>query len=76
MPSTYGMIGYRLDIKNRRLQKPLAKHFNFVGHSLDDLSIFVVGKIHREDASFRKAKESYWIRLLWSLAPEGLNLVP
>ena len=52
------MNGHRLDIKNRRLEKSVAKHFNFVGHSLDDLSIFIVEKIHREDASFRKAKES------------------
>ena len=63
------MNGHRSDIKNRRLEKPVAKHFNSVGHSLDDLSIFVVEKIHPEDASSRKAKESYWIRLLRLLAP-------
>ena len=68
------MNGHRSDIKNRRLEKLVAKHFNSVGHSLDDLSIFVVEKIHQEDASFLKAKKSYWIRLLRSLAPEGLNL--
>ena len=70
------MNRHRADIKNQRLEKPVAEHFNSVGHSLDNLSIFVVEKIHREDASFRKAKESYWIRLLRSLAPEGLNLDP
>ena len=52
---------HRSDIKNRRLEKPVAEHFNSVGHFLDDLSIFAVEKIHQEDASFRKAKENYWI---------------
>ena len=52
------------------------KHFNSVGHSLYDLSIFVVEKIYWEDVSFCKAKESYWIRLLRSLAPERLNIDP
>ena len=70
------MNGHQSDIKNRRLEKLVAKHFKSVGHSLDDLSIFVVEKMHWEDASFRKAKESYWIRLLWSLASEGLHLDP
>ena len=65
-----------LDIKNQHPEKPVAKHFNSIGHSLDNLLIFVVENIHREDSMFHKAKESYWIRLLWSLAPEGLNLDP
>ena len=44
--------------------------------ALEDLSIFVIKQIHREEANFRKAKESYWIQMLRSLAPEGLNLDP
>ena len=68
--------GHRSDIKNRRLEKPVAKHFNLSNHSLKDLFIFVIEKIHRDDAGFRKAKESYWIQTLRSLTPEGLNLDP
>ena len=64
------------DIKHRRLKKPVANHFNSEGHSLEDLSIFVIEQIHREEASFRKAKESYWIQTLRSLAHEGPNLDP
>ena len=33
------MNGHRLDIKHRRLEKPMANHFNSEGHSLEDLSI-------------------------------------
>ena len=47
-----------------------------MGHSLDDLSIYVIEEIHREEAVFRKAKESHWIQTLRTLAPEGLNLEP
>ena len=70
------MNGHRSDIKHRRLEKPVAAHFNSEGHSLQDLSIFVIEQIHREEASYRRAKESYWIQTLRSLAPEELNLDP
>ena len=68
------MNGHRSDIKHQRLEKPVAQHFNSNDHSLEDLSIFVIEKIHREEATFCKAKESYWIQTLRLLTPEGLNL--
>ena len=71
------MNGHRSDLKHRRLEKPVASHFNSEGlRSLEDLSIFVIEQIHKEKANFRKAKESHWIRTLRSLVPEGLNLNP
>ena len=70
------MNSHRCDNKHQHLEKPVASHFNSEGHSLEDLSIFVIEQIHKEEASFQKVKESYWIRILWSLAPEGLNLDP
>ena len=66
----------RSDIKHQRLEKLVAAHFNSEGHSLRDLSIFVIEQIHREEASYSRAKESYWIQTLQLLAPEGLNLNP
>ena len=53
------MNGHCSDTNHRRLEKPDAKHFNSMGHSLEDLSIYIIEEIHREDAVFRKAKESY-----------------
>ena len=70
------MNGHRSDIKHRRLENPVANHLNSEGHSLEDLSIFVIEQIHQEEANFRKGKESYWIQTLRSLAPEGVNLDP
>ena len=57
------MNGHSSDIKHRRLEKPVAEHFNSTGHSLEDLSIYVIEKIHREEAIFRKAKEATGSRL-------------
>ena len=58
------MNGHRLDIKNRCLEKLVAKHFNSIGHSLDGLSILLAEKIHQKDSMIGNAKVSYWIRLL------------
>ena len=63
-------------IKHQHLEKTVATRFNSEGHSLEDLSIFVIEQIHGEKANFRKAKESDWIRTLRSLVPGGLNLDP
>ena len=70
------MNGHQSDIKHQHLKKPVAAHFNSEGHSLQDLSIFVIEQIHREEASYRRAKESYWIQTLRSLAPEELSPDP
>ena len=35
----------------------MAAHFNSKGHSLQDLSIFVIEQIHREEVSYCRAKE-------------------
>ena len=70
------MNGHCSDIKRRHLEKPVAKHCNSTGHSLEDLSVYVIDEIQREEATFRKVKESHWIQTLRKLAPEGLNLKP
>ena len=57
-------------------KKTVTAHFNSEGHSLQDLSIFVIEQIHREEASYSRAKESYRVWTLRSLAPEGLHLDP
>ena len=68
------LTGHRSDIHHRRLDRPVAKHFNLLDHSLDDLTIMIIEKIHRVDALFRKRRESHWIQAVRSLTPDGLNL--
>ena len=72
------MNGHQPDIKHQRLEKPVAAHFNSEGHYLQNLSIFVIEQIHREEASYRRAKESYWIQGSQIADPRGtgLNLNP
>ena len=42
---------------------------------MDDLRIMVIEKVHREDTTLRRRKESYyWIKTLQSMAPDGMNL--
>ena len=67
------LTGHRSDISHRRLDRPVAHHFNQPHHSLKDLTIMIIEKIYREDANFRKLKESYWIETIKTLSPNGLN---
>ena len=49
--------GHQLDIRHRHLEKPVAAHFNSKGHSLQELFIFIIKQIHREEASYYRVKE-------------------
>ena len=68
------LTGHQLDIKHRRTDRPVAKHFSLPDHSMEDLSISVIEKIYREDADYRKRKESHWIQSVRLLTPDGLDL--
>ena len=67
------LTGHQSGINHRRLDRPVAHHFNQLHHSLKDLTIMIIEKIYREDANFRKLKESYWIKTIETLSPNGLN---
>ena len=60
------LTGHRSDIKHRRTEKPVAIHFSLPDHSMDDLKVMVIEKIHREDNEYRKRKESRWIEMIRS----------
>ena len=66
--------GHRSDVKTKKMEKPVAAHFNLPGHSMEDLTIMVFEKIWREDVQLRRRRESYWIHHLRSVVPEGMNL--
>ena len=40
------MVGHRNDIKAKRVEKPVAEHFNQPGHSMDDLTIMCKNDSH------------------------------
>ena len=66
--------GHRYDIGNMKIQKPVAKHFNRRGHSMEDLTIMVIEKLRNNDIQFRRRRERFWIDKLGCMAPEGMNL--
>lgn len=66
--------GHRSDVKTRKLEKPVAAHFNLPDHDISDLQIMGIERINTEYTRRRKERESYWIFELQCLAPRGLNL--
>ena len=53
------LTGHRLDIHHQRTDRPVAKHFCQADHSIHNLTIMAVEKIHRNDINLRQRKESY-----------------
>ena len=70
------MNGHRSDITTKKLDKPVAAHFNQPDHSLEDLRVMGIEKIedHNNSKKRRKLRERYWIFELRTLTPEGLNI--
>ena len=68
------MNDHRSDIHTQETDKPVAAHFNLPDHTLDDLQVMGIKKIHNNDTEWRKHRESYWIFTLDILAPTGMNL--
>ena len=70
------MNGHRSDITTKKLDKPVAAHFNQPDHSYEDLRVMGIEKIedHNNSRKRRKLRERYWIFELRTLTPEGLNI--
>ena len=66
--------GHRSDIRMRKTEKPVAAHFCQPDHTMEDLEVRGIEKIHRNSKQWRKERESYWIFTLRTLSPHGLNL--
>ena len=50
--------GHRSDVKTRKMEKPVAAHFNLPGHSMGDLVIMVIEKIWRENTQLREEERA------------------
>ena len=62
------------NVSKIEIEKPVAAHFTQPDHSLEDLQVMGIEKIHREDATLRKLRESYWISTLGTMAHTGMNI--
>ena len=67
---------HRSDITTKKLDKPVATHFNQPDHSLEDLRVIGIEKIedHNNSRKRRKLKERNGIFKLRTLTPERLNI--
>ena len=70
------LTGCTSDIQHGRTDRTVAKHFCQRDQSIRDLTIMVVEKIHKNDANYRRRKESNWIKALCLLTSNGLNINP
>ena len=59
---------------NKRKEIPIAAHFNLSQHKMEDMTLTGIEQIrNRSDHNIRK-RESYWIALLKTLHPHGINM--
>ena len=68
------MDEHHSDIRTRKTKKPVAAHFCQSDHSIEDLEVRGIEKIHDNNTWWRRERESFWIFTLRSLAPDGMNL--
>jgi hypothetical protein len=66
------------DIRQKRLKKPIARHFLSKGHTIKSLShkiLEIIKRYPKEDTctKYRRQRERCWIFRLRCLEPQGLN---
>jgi hypothetical protein len=74
MPVSRRMNLHRSDWKTRKFSRsPVAEHFCSDQHSFDDISLCVIETNIDWSDKERKDRETYWIRRLNTLQPNGIN---
>ena len=74
-PLVLRINGHRFNITYGKTEEsPVVEHFNSEGHTLADVIVMAIDKIHSHDSCFRKIRESRWIRTLGTSYPLGMNL--
>ena len=68
------MNEHRSDIRTRKTEKPVAAHFCQPDHTVEDLQVRGIEKIHRSSTQWRRERESFWIFTFRTLSPHRLNL--
>ena len=68
------MNSHQSDYYRKLPDKPVAVHFNIMGHTFEDLTIMVIEQLGSDPTEWRKLRESFCIHTLQSVAPQGLNL--
>ena len=72
--SLYERFQNHISCINKDTKDPIPRHFNGKEHSIQDLKIVGIEKIKKQDIHLRKIRESFWIKKMNTLKPNGLNL--
>ena len=67
-----------VNIRNKRNHKPVARHYNSKGHTIDNVVATILETISQNPdldstTDHRRSRENFWINRLRSLEPIGLN---
>ena len=73
-PYILHLNGHQLDYHQQLTDKPVAVHFKLTGYTFNNLTVMVIEQMCTADSAHRKERNSYWIHIIQSLAPNGLNL--
>ena len=68
------MTQHRSAIKTKKVDQPVAKHFNLPNHSITNLRVIAIDQNNTWSDKSRKAKENFWELNLKTTAPFGLNI--
>ena len=68
------MTQHRSAIKTKKIAQPVAKHFNLVNHSIENLRVIPIEQNSSWSDKSRRAKENFWELNLKTTAPFGLNI--
>ena len=69
----YERMANHISTVNTGKNDSIPKHFNSENHSAENLRWIGIEKIGRIDIHLRKVRESFWIRKLKTIYPQGLN---
>ena len=69
----YERIQNHLSSVRKNLKQPVPSHFNSPDHKMEDMKFVILETIKTKDIHLRKIRESFWIKKLQTLTPEGLN---
>ena len=64
----------RSAIKTKKVEQPVANHFNLPRHSTDNLRVIAIDQNSSWNNRSRKQKEHFWIGMLQTMTPSGLNI--
>ena len=66
--------GHRSTVNTENLDTPVGYHFNRPNHSMSDMILQGIESLGNRPDTVRASRERFWMRLLHSIQPHGLNI--